>query len=90
MIQTKDIETLEDFKRLKKGDIVAVEWRRHAFVLNAMKRFATYTIVENKERTTEIVLQTKNNVYFNYSMFLNPETEGYSNCKAITLIRSIE
>ncbi len=90
MIQTKDIEKLEDFKRLKKGDIVAVEWRRNCRVGKEETRFATYTIVENKERTTEIVLQIKGNVYFNYTMFLNPETEGYSNCKAITLIRSIE
>ena len=89
MIQTKDIETLEDFKRLKKGDLVAVEWRRDMYFGNKEARFGTYQIIENKERTTEIILQEKNNVYFNYSMFLNPEKEGISNCKSIMLIRSV-
>mgnify|MGYP003402917716 FL=1 len=88
MIQVKDIETLEDFQRLKKGDLVAVEWKRDMYFGNKEKRFGTYEVVENKERTTEIILQTKNNVYFNYSMFLNPEI-GISNLKSIVLLRSI-
>lgn len=88
MIQVKDIETLEDFQRLKKGDIVAVEWKRDMYFGNKQKRFGTYEIVENKERTNEIILQVKNNVYFNYNMFLNPEI-GISNLKSIVLLRSI-
>lgn len=88
MIQVKDIETLEDFQRLKKGDLVAVEWKRDMYFGNKEKRFGTYEVVENKERTTEIILQVKNNVYFNYSMFLNPEI-GISNLKSIVLLRSI-
>ena len=88
MIQVKDIETLEDFQRLKKGDLVAVEWKRDMYFGNKEKRFGTYEVFENKERTTEIILQTKNNVYFNYSMFLNPEI-GTSNLKSIVLLRSI-
>lgn len=90
MIQVKDINTEEDFKRLKKGDLVACEFRRDNYVGNKRTRFATYTIVENKERTNEIILQKKNNVYFNYSMFLNPENDGLSNLKSIVLLRSIE
>lgn len=89
MIQTKDIETLDDFKRLKKGDLVAVEWKRDNYIGDKRTRFATYTILENKERTTEIILQKKNNVYFNYSMFLNPKEVGVSNCKSIILLRSL-
>jgi hypothetical protein len=89
MIQTKDIETLDDFKRLKKGDLVAVEWKRDNYIGDKRTRFATYTIVENKERTTEIILQKKNNVYFNYSMFLNPEQDGSSICQSIMLLRSL-
>ena len=88
MIQTKDIETLDDFQRLQKGDTVAVEWKRDMYFGNKQKRFGTYEIVENKERTTEIIFQVKNNVYFNYNMFLNPEI-GISNLKSILLIRSL-
>lgn len=86
MIKTKNITTEEDFKSLKKGDLVAVEWKRDNFINNKRTRFATYNIVENKERTNEIILQTKNNVYFNYSMFLAPEKDGSSICKTIMLI----
>ena len=88
MIQTKDIETIEDFKQLKKGDLVAVEWKRDMYFGNKESRFGTYKVVENKERTMEIILQAKNNVYFNYSMFLNPEI-GISNLKSIVLLRTI-
>ena len=88
MIQVKDIETLEDFQRLKKGDLVAVEWKRDMYFGNKEKRFGTYEVFENKERTTEIKKKKKNNVYFNYSMFLNPEI-GISNLKSIVLLRSI-
>lgn len=90
MIQTKDIETIEDFQRLKAGDFVAVEWRRDMYCGNKQARFGVYQIAENKERTTEIILQKKNNVYFNYSMFLNPEIHGISNCKSCVLIRIID
>ena len=87
MIATIDILKLDDFKRLKKGDIVAVEWKRDNYIKNKRTRFATYTIVENKENTTEIILQTKNNVYFNYSMYLDPKE--CSNLKAIILLKSV-
>ncbi len=88
MITTKKIETLEDFKNLKKGDLVAVEWKRDMYFGNKTKRFGTYEIVENKERTNEIILQVKNNVYFNYNMFLNPAVIGVSNLKSLILITS--
>ena len=88
MIQTKNIETLNDFQRLQKGDLVAVEWKRDMFFGNKQRRFGTYEIVENKERTNEIILQVKNNVYFNYNMFLNPEI-GISNLSSIVLLRSV-
>lgn len=89
MIQVKDIKNLSDFQRLKKGDIVACEFRRDNYIGNKRTRFAVYTIVENKERTTEIILQTKNNVYFNYSMFLKPKEHGVSNLRSIVLLKSI-
>lgn len=89
MIETKQITTLQDFQSLKKGDTVAVSWKRDMFLGNKEVRFGTYTIVENKERTTEIILQTKHNVYFNYMMFLNPKEMGVSNCKSIVLIKPI-
>jgi len=90
MIRTRFITSLEDFQELKKGDLVAVEWKRYNYINWKRTRFATYNIVENKERTTEIILQKKMNVYFNYSMFLDPENDGVSNCKSIMLLRSTD
>ena len=72
---------LKDFQTLKKGDLVVVEWRWDSFKGNKRTKFAAYNIIENKSQETEIILQRKNNVYFNYSMFLNPEVNGVSNCK---------
>ena len=62
MIEAKELKTLEDFEALKKGDFVAVEWRRD---VSANKRgtkrtrFATYEIADNLESQTEIEDQRK-------------------------------
>jgi len=85
MISSRPLTKLQDFQSLKKGDLVVVEWKRDMYFGNKQKRFGSYEIVENKERTNEIILQTKNNVYFNYNMFLNPEN-GISNLKSAILI----
>lgn len=76
------IENVSDFENLKKGDIVVCEFHRDNYKGNKRTRFNTYEIVENKKRTHEIILQHKNNVYFNYMMYLN----GASNLKDIALI----
>jgi hypothetical protein len=85
MIEVKDLKTVEDFENLKKGDIVIVEWKRDSYKNNSRTRFASYEIFLNKKESHEIILQKKNNVYFNYEMFLNPEI-GISNIKYIKLI----
>jgi len=89
MIVTKELKSLEDFQGLKKGDVVAVEWRRDVPVNKRgtkKTRFASYEIADNLERTTEIILHKPMNIYFNYSMFLNPEEMGVSNVRTITLL----
>jgi hypothetical protein len=86
MIITKELTTLEDFQNLKKGDQVACEFHRdvHDFPKKSF-RFKVFEIVENKARTTEIILQTKNNLYFNYGMFIDP-SDGASNLKSAVLL----
>jgi len=88
MIHTQLMETISDFQNLKKGDLVVCEWKLDSYVNNKRTRFAAYTIVENKERTAEIILQLKNNIYFNYMMFLEPDNYGVSNLKSIILLKS--
>ena len=84
MIKAEYISTPEGFEELKKGDTVAVEWKRDSFKNNKRTRFASYEVAENKKDARELILQRKNNVYFNYGMFLNPEE--VSNCKHIIKI----
>lgn len=87
MITTKELKALPDFENLKKGDVVAVEWRRDVQKTRKTRtRFAVYEVADNLVNQTEIILEKKLNVYFNYNMFLNPAVHGVSNVRAITLI----
>jgi len=89
MIQTKELKTKEDFECLKKGDVIACEFNRdvHDHPRKSF-RFKVFEIVENKARTSEIILQTKNNLYFNYGMFIDP-SDGASNLKSAVLLNAI-
>lgn len=89
MIDTNHLSTLQDFQSLKKGDIVAVEWRRDVQKTKRTRtRFGVYNIAENKSGTTEIILQKPLNIYFNYMMFLEPKEHGLSNACSVVLISS--
>ena len=91
MITVKKLETLEDFEGLKKGDSVAVEWKRDVRKDkrgDKRTRFAVYEVADNLAHMTEIILEKKMNVYFNYTMFLNPEKHGVSNVREIVLLGS--
>ena len=64
MIQTKELQTIEDFESLKKGDFLACEFHRDMHNHHRKPfRFKVFEIVEVKTRTKEIILQTKNNLY---------------------------
>jgi hypothetical protein len=88
MIQTKELKTREDFINLKKGDVLACEFHRDVNDYPKKYRFKVFTVVENKESYSEIILQTKNNIYFNWKLFLN-EIEGESNLKSAVLLNAI-
>lgn len=72
MIRTKKLTKLEDFQNLKPGDFVACSFHRDIPFYKT--RFRTFEVHENKERCKEIILERKNNIYFNYEMFLNGES----------------
>ena len=86
MIQSKELKTVADFEGLQKGDTVACEFHRdmHDHPRGSF-RFKVFEIVEVKTRTKEIILQTKNNLYFNYGMFIDP-SDGESNLKSAVLL----
>jgi len=71
MIVTKKLTTRKHFEQIKVGDVLACEF--HLNVHDYPKkpyRFGVFTVCEVKERQHEIILQKRNNVYFNYEMFL--------------------
>lgn len=82
MITTRELTTKEDFENLKKGDKLACEF--HEYIRNSKGpcRFGIFEIFLNKSQDREIILQKKNNIYFNYEMFLN----GNSSLKHVVLI----
>ena len=82
MIQTKELKTVVDFECLKKGYFVACEFHRNIHDYLKQYRFKVFPIVKVKIDTKEIILQTKNNIYFNYQMFV----DGESNLKSAVLI----
>ena len=88
MIQTKELKTREDFINLKKGDIVACEFHRNVHDYPKTYRFKVFTVTENKHSYSEIILQKKNNIYFNWKLFLG-EIEGDSNLKSAILLNVI-
>ena len=85
MIQAKELKTREDFINLKKGDVVACEFHRDVHDYPKTYRFNVFTIAENKQSYSEIILQKKNNIYFNWKLFLG-EIEGDSNLKNAILL----
>lgn len=72
LIKTRSLTTLEDFKSLKKWDYVACTFHRDIPFYKT--RFRVFEIYENKERCDEIILERRNNIYFNYKMFLSWES----------------
>jgi len=86
MIQSKELKTVADFEGLQKGDTIACEFHRdmHDYPRKSF-RFKVFEIVEVKTRTKEIILQTKNNLYFNYGMFIDT-SDGASNLKSAVLL----
>lgn len=86
MILVKELKTKEDFESLKKGDVIVCEFHRdvHDYPKKSF-RFKVFDIAEVKHLTTEIILQKKNNLYFNYGMFLD-DSDGVSNLKCAVLL----
>jgi len=87
LIVTIEINTLPQFENLKKGDHVACEFHRNLHDHPKKPyRFNVFKIYAIKPEAKEIILQKKNNIYFNYKMFL----KGDSNLKSVVFIKHHE
>lgn len=81
-METKELKTKEDFETLNVGDFLACEFHRDIHDHPNEYRFNVFKIAQIKKHDNEIILQKKNNIYFNYQMFL----DGESNLKKATLL----
>ncbi len=79
----KQLQFYRDFEALKKGDFVACEFHRDIHDYPKKYRFNVFKIVGIKKETNELILQKKNNIYVNYKMFI----DGESNLKSALLIQ---
>lgn len=86
MIIVSGLKTLEEFENLKKGDWLACEFHRDISDYPKKYRFNVFKICLIKKEDNEIILKVKNNIYFNYKMFL----QGESNLKRAILIKHQE
>ena len=82
MINSKHLQTIENFENLKKGDYVACEFFRDVHDYPKQYRFKVFQVVKVKSDDKEVIWQTKNNIYSNYQMFVN----GEGNLKSAILI----
>jgi len=79
MILYKQLKTIEAFESLKHGDIVAVQFKNNMSNGSCPKKyqhFNVFHIAFIKKDTEEVILNRKENIYFNYRMYV----EGRSNC----------
>ena len=72
------LNTIPDFEALKKGDFVVCEFKN-----NGKKNVRGFNVVENRLDDSEIILQKRGNIYFNYNKYL----KGKSIIKSIILIK---
>lgn len=79
-MKTKELTTLEDFENIKKWDFLACEFHRNIPFYRT--RFRVFEVFQNKEVHNEIILERKNNIYFNFKMFI----DWGSNLKSAMLI----
>lgn len=70
-MKLKKLTTIEEFENLKPGDIVVVEYdEKQPYWNREMQGIKSYNIHSVKTRQKELILQIKNNHYFNYEMYL--------------------
>jgi hypothetical protein len=80
------LETLEQFKELKKGDRILVKWGECPM---KEKKISFYNIPMVQHKENEIICNVKQNIYFNYKMHLGLENgDGIcrSNAKEVYFI----
>lgn len=73
MLNLKLLTKKEEFEELKKKQLVIVKWKKGTSEYIKGNGVREYRIVDITDRH-EIILKTRGNIYFNYIMHLNKES----------------
>lgn len=81
MMELKKLQTKEQFEFLRRGDDLIVVWNPEAEVwskeMEGRKSYKIIRLQKGSLRSTyndEIILRKKGNIFFNYRLFLNGES----------------
>ena len=71
-MQVREINTVEEFESLKRGDMLLIEWSDE-FVKHhpKSKKIDLYTIFKVSLNDHEVICRMKGNHYFNYNLYLD-------------------
>ncbi len=90
----ENLVNTDQFKRLKKGDCLLVNWNEKAEVWDkSMKGSMLYKILKIQKADTrsdypdEIILRVKGNIFFNFRLFVKEESNII---KSVYLCRDFE
>lgn len=64
----RELTTALDFQEIQHDDLLIVKFRREQYPKKHL--IETFRVYENKVNEPEIILQKRNNIYFNWRMFL--------------------
>ena len=73
MLKLRLLTKKEEFEELKKKQLVIVKWKEDSSEYVKGNGVREYRIVDITDRH-EIILKTRGNIYFNYIMHLNKES----------------
>ena len=71
-MQIREINTVEEFENLKRGDMLLIEWSDY-FVKHhpKSKKIELYSIYKVYPNNHEVICRMKDNHYFNYNLYLD-------------------
>lgn len=73
MLKLRLLTKKEEFENLKKKQLIIVKWKEGSSEYVKGNGVREYRIVDINNRN-EIILQKRGNIYFDYTMYLNKES----------------
>lgn len=82
MLKLRLLTKKEEFENLKKKQLIIVKWKEGSSEYVKGNGVREYRIVDINNRH-EIILQKRGNIYFDYTMYLNKESNVEEVCRVV-------